>query len=506
MKRKLMGVMLATSMVAGLCACGAQTSTTASQTESTTTVSTEQTAKAETVEQGAEPVAETAAVEKPDVITWWTHSGLNEEDYVKEWDAKFIELTGVNLEHTQVSNNEYYELLEIAFASGTEPNVFDLSADTKIAYYASQGGIADLTDLIKSSGIYDKVSPEVWESVSVDGRIYGIPGEMPSGAITYVRGDWLEQLGMEAPTNYDEFLNMLRAFKNDIPECKIPLTVPGLTNAQNLPEFYQGATADFTIKDGKWVDGMQEEEMVAAMQRLQDAYAEGLIDMEAVTNTTGACRDKWYSGEVGVFNYWGGKWGNTLDLRLKENFPEAEALGIDAIKETYYRYAGFNALCISGRLSEEEVAQVFTYFLSYIFDGAEGQRLFYGGVEGLHNNVDANGVMTYAKMKSNAENNFQSIWATPWLAVVPFDEPEKMPQPEERVTSTLATLAKTGTYKPTMPVSETYNMIVSDLIATREEVIAKIVMGKVSVEEGLVEYKQKAAGLGVEQVLEEMNK
>lgn len=501
MKRKVMSVILATSMIASLTACGAKS-------EPTSTNAGTETASKE-IEAESTPTAATTeekVVEKPEKITWWTHSGLNEEDYVKEWDAAFSELSGVTLEHTQVSNNEYYELLEIAFASGTEPNVFDLSADTKIAYYASQGGIADLTDLIKSSGIYDKVSPEVWESVSVDGRIYGIPGEMPSGAITYVREDWLNQLGMSAPTNYDEFINMLRAFKNDIPECKIPLTVPGFTNAQNLPEFYQTAAADFTLRDGKWVDGMLEEDMVGAMQRLQDAYAEGLIDVEAVTNTTSACRDKWYSGEVGVFNYWAGKWGNTLTNRLQENFPDALVLGIDAIDETFYRYAGFNAYCVSGRLSEEEVEQVFTYFLSVAFDGAEGQKMFYGGVEGLHSTTDANGFVTYNKMKSNAENNFQSVWATPWLAVVPFDEPEKMPQPEEKVTTTLATLEVTGTYKPTMPVSETYNMIVSDLVAIRQEIIAQIVMGKVSVEDGLATYRDQAMGLGIEQVLEEMNR
>lgn len=506
-KKKVLGIVLALSMVLGLCACSSKEGTKTSETVKEQTAQTE-TTKDTTKESTQEPTQEAAqvTVEKPASISWWTHSGLNEEDYVKEWDAKYEEMTGIKLEHTQVSNNEYSELLEISFASGTEPNVFDLSADTKLAYYASQGGIADLTDLIKESGMYDLVDPLVWDSVSVDGRIYGIPGEMPSGAITYVRADWLKRLNMEVPTNYEEFINMLRAFKNEIPECKVALTVPGLKSEQNLPEFYQDASPDLTIVDGKWVDGMAQDNMVGAMQRLADAYAEGLIDMEAVTNTTGVCRDKWYAGEVGVFNYWAGKWGNTLQLRLQENFPDASLVGIDAIDETHYRYAGFNAYCISGRLSDEEVKQVFTYFLSTLFDGEEGQKLFYCGVDGLHSTLGADGNITYNKMKSNPENSFQSVWATPWLAVVPFKEPATVPQPEEMVTSTLATLTKTGTYKPTMPVSETYNTIVSDLTAIRDEAIAQIVMGKVSVEDGLADYKKKAAELGIEQVLEELNK
>lgn len=496
--KKLLGLVLATSMVFSMCACGSGDS--AGSTTAATTKAASNGATAAATEAATEKT-----VEKPDKITWWTHDGLNEEDWVKEWDAAFSELSGVTLEHTQVSNNEYYELLEISFASATEPNVFDLAADTKLAYYASQGGVADLTDLIKSSGIYDKVDPALWESVSIDGRIYGIPGEMPSGAITYVRQDWLDKLGMNVPTTYEEYIEMLRKFKAEIPECKYPITAPGLVNAQYLPEFYWDATPDFAVVDGKWVDGMQEENMVGALQRLQDAYKEGLIDMESVTNSTSACRDKWYAGEVGVFTYWAGKWGNTLQVNLQTNVPEAYITGIDALAETKYRYSGFKAYCIDGRLSEEEVEQVFTYFHKVIFDGAEGQQLLYCGVDGKHSTKDANGYITYNKMNSNPESEFQSVWGSPWSCVVPFDQPELTPQPAEMVTTTLKTMEENGIYKSVTPVSDTYNTIVSDLTAVRQECIANIVMGKVTVEEGLANYKKQADALGVAQVLQEMN-
>jgi len=505
-KKGIIGIVAAMAMAASLCGCGGNSGT-PETTAATTAATTGQSNQKETSGTTAATETTTAAkaVEKPATISWWTHSGLNEEDYVKEWDAKFDELTGIHLEHTQVSNNESGELLEVAFASGTEPNVFDLSCDQKVAYYASQGAIADLTDLVKSSGLYDKIDPSIWESISVNGRIYGIPAEMPSGVINYARQDWLEQLGMEAPKNYEDYINMLRGFRDNIDQCTIPLTAPGLHNSMNLPEFYWSADTDFTYVDGKWVDGMMQDNFVDAMQRLQDAYAEGLIDTEIVTNTTSACRDKWYSGEAGVFSYWGGKWGKTLRDRLKENFPDAELVGLDAIEESYYRYTAFNLYCIDGRLSEKEVEQIFTYFTNYVFGGGEGQELFYCGVEGLHHEKDANGVMNYLKMKSNEESTFQSVWGTPWLAVAPFDNPDKVPQPDEMVTSTLGTLAKTGVYKGTTPSSQTLNMITSDLLAIRQETIAKIVMGTLDVQEGMDNYKRQATALGIEQVLEEMN-
>jgi len=481
MKKKVISLLLGGAMVAGLCACG-DTSNSSTNGE----------------QSGG-------SVDKPASISWWTHSGLNEEDYVKEWDVAYEQLTGVKMEHTQVSNNEYSTLLETAFASDTEPNVFDLSSEQKLTYYASQGGVADLTDLIKNSGIYERVDKEIWDTLAINGRLYGIPAEVPSGVMTYVRQDWLDRLGMKVPTNYEEYINMLRAFRDKIDECKIPLTVPGLHSAMNLPEFYWDAEADFTYKNGKWVDGMQEANFPEAMQRLRDAYAEGLIDMEAVTNSTGSCRDKWYSGNTGVFSYWAGKWGNTLTKRLRENFPNAAVTGIEAISNTYYRYSDFNVYCIDGKLSDKEVEQVFNYFHKVIFDGAEGSALFYAGVEGKHRETDANGYMKYLPMASNPENEFQSVWATPWMNTVAFNEPEKFPQPADTVTVTLDTLAKSAQYKTNIPVSETLNRITSDLTLTRQSIIAKIVMGEVSVDEGMKEYYNKAKELGVDQILKEMN-
>ncbi len=497
MKKSIICILLAVVLALSLVACGEKTggNTTNGGAGNNTSAGNGETAGNN----------ETPTVEKPDSISWWTHSGLNEEDYVQEWDAAFEELVGVDLKHTQVSNNEYATLLDTAFTSGTEPNVFDLSSEQRLTYFASQGGVADLTDLVKASGIYDRVDPAVWEAIAIDGRIYGVPTEIPSGAETYVRQDWLDRLNMDVPTNYDEFITMLRAFRDDIEECTVPLTVPGFKSAMNLPEFYWDAESDFTYVDGKWVDGMQQPNFKDAMQRLHDAYAEGLIDMEAVTNTTSACRDKWYSGGAGVFNYWGGKWGDTLTTNLKANFPEAEVTGIPAIDETYYRYSAFNVYCIDGMLSDEEVAQVFEYFFKVIFDGKEGSALYYAGVEGLHHNTDENGYMTFAPMKTNPDNNFQSVWGTPWMNVVAFEEPEKFPQPSEIVTTTLDTLAASATFKTNTPVSETLNKITADLTSVREETIAKIVMGDISVDEGMEQYYAKAKELGVDQVLAEMN-
>ena len=57
----------------------------------------------------------------------------------------------------------------------------------------------------------------LWDALTVNGKIYGVPRETPSAIVTYVRKDWLDRLGMEVPTTYDQFIEMLTRFKNEIP-------------------------------------------------------------------------------------------------------------------------------------------------------------------------------------------------------------------------------------------------------------------------------------------------
>lgn len=51
-------------------------------------------------------------------------------------------------------------MLDLAFASGEIPDVFDLSMDN-LALYAGQNAIADLTDLVENSDFYSLVDPSV---------------------------------------------------------------------------------------------------------------------------------------------------------------------------------------------------------------------------------------------------------------------------------------------------------------------------------------------------------
>lgn len=494
---KVMAVVCASTMLVSAAGCGAAETTT--QVKETTQTAEKETQTAqETTETDTEKV-----VEKPESISWWTHDGLNEENGAEQWFAEYENLTGIHLDHQFIPNNEYYDKLKLAFASDEVPEVFDLNG-ANLALYASQGAIKDLTGLLKASGLYEKVDQSIWDALAIDGKIYAIPKEIPSAAVTYVRGDWLERLGMEAPTDYDEFLEMIRRFKAEIPECEIGLTAPGVKSEMNLPEFYQGAHYGFAKVNGEWIDGFAQPEMAAAMQRMQDAYKEGLLDMEIITNTTSTCRDAWYEGKVGVFNYWSGKWGGTLQERLEANNEGAVALAIQPIAEADYLYATLSGFCISSKVSDEKAEQIFKYFIEYMHDGGEGQVLFQSGVEGVHWEQDGDTVKPLPNLADPSAVT-TSVWITPWLAISPLEVTDKKTEVAEAVSTSLAITDATAAQVAITPVSTTLNKITSDLELEKADILAKVVMGELTVEEGVAAYAEVADELNVEQVLKELN-
>jgi len=71
--------------------------------------------------------------------------------------------------------------------------------------------------------------------------------------------------------------------------------------------------------------------------------------------------------------------------------------------------------------------------------------------------------------------------------------------------ATTATFMKNCVVPTTTPVSETLNAVTADLSSIRQELIAKMVMGDITVEDGIESYRQQAEALGVEQILAEMN-
>lgn len=161
--KKQISMLLATACAASLlAACGGSGSTAASASAADSTA-----ASSEKTAADAASLYENA--QKPDKLVWWVHDGMHQEDGSEQWIADFDAKTGIDLELDFIDNNEYTKKLELAYASDTVPDTFDLNGET-LGNYAAQGAIADLTDLVHESGLYDKVDKNRQEPVGCPDR------------------------------------------------------------------------------------------------------------------------------------------------------------------------------------------------------------------------------------------------------------------------------------------------------------------------------------------------
>lgn len=468
-------------------------STTEQKTEANKTPSKEENKKEEVKDD----------VNKPSRLKFMINVGLIVDDGLNDWAKEFENKTGIKLDIQAVSVNDYTQKLELSFASGDAPDVFAVPSD-KISIYASQGALADLTDLVEKSEVISKIDKDILDSVRVNGRIYGIPLEKGNGTVTYMRKDWLDQLGLEVPKTYEEFIAVLRGFKTIAPDV-IPFTAPGLVGNQAemyLREFYQDASPEFVNVDGQWVDGMLQENMKAALTRMSEAYAEGLIDMEIVTNKTSTCRDKWYAGQIGTFNYWAGNWGASLEKRLQDNHPDASVIALPAIAETQYLERVPSLISIPS--TSKNIEGTFKYFIEYMQDGEEGSILFQHGVENLHWQQQGDQIVHLPKI-SKPDEIMEKAFITPALTLSPITLDNTKYVIDQRIYDTIDVLEEYGRQLIALPESKTLGKINSEILALREKTVSSIVLGQTSVEEGLAKYAAEVKNLGIDKVIEELN-
>ena len=451
-----------------------------------------------------------AEVEKPKSITFmvagtwlWTDNG--EEIPEEGYEA----LTGIDLILNHPPHNEYFQKLDLAFATGDMPDVF-VADGGRYMRLAKAGALYDMTELYENSKMKDNmVSQDFVEASKVDGRLYGIPYERGNGTLLYVRGDWLEKLGLDPPKNYEEFLNMLRAFKYNNPdglkpEEVIPITAPGLANKEYpmdiyFREFYWDATPDYILKDGEWVDGMLEPNMRDALKRMRDAYAEGLIDTEIITNQTSTCRDKFYSGVVGAFNYWAGYWADRLYNNTVPNVPHVKVVGVPALEESFYVERPPGLMLMSANVENPE--GIFEYWMELLNDMGPGQNNFTFGVEGRSYEV-VDGVRVFLPTKTNPDVPYNKVFISPALVVTKWKPEFKM---DPLSPASYEMFQKYSKQYGLPSDSEKLSELQAEINAIKMSYISKIVFAELTIEDGLQKYANEIKKYN-EVVLADMNK
>jgi len=141
-------------------------------------------------------------------------------DFIKQ---SMLEQYNIDVEFVTTPRWTESDNLPTYLAAGTACDVSYTYSDGTIETYFKQDAVLDLAPLLEEYGEYltDMVdffgTNLTWKLDPVEGTIYAIPAVRieTSRINTFVRADWLDKLGMEAPTTTEEFEAMLIAFKDN---------------------------------------------------------------------------------------------------------------------------------------------------------------------------------------------------------------------------------------------------------------------------------------------------
>lgn len=449
----------------------------------------------------------------PTKITAYLNRVLIAEDARDAVLAKHQELTGVELEVIMPPHGQYSQVLTTAVMAGDFPDIMELTTADYPAY-AAQGLLVPLDDFIASNPNTAKINPAMYEGYRMsDGNIYGIPTWRGGGCVTYIRADWLENVGLDVPETWNEYVNVLRAFTFNDPDGNGADDTVGLAMPfQSGWEFdyynrfiMQDAYLDFVNKNGTWYDGFTQPEMVGALERWIQLYREGILDQEFFTDNTGRARTKIMEGQAGVLEHWVGTWGSRLHAGAQNIEPNADLIPIRSIAGAHYVDRIGQVLSIPTATANPKA--VFDNIIGTMWDQGEGQILWTYGVEGVHWRRAAAGSGYEFEMlpqPSNPDRNMQKSFIDPPLALNLEQFPVKVAQ-DPRDAEALRIHALDSIPLNILSFGEVGLQNVGELRDAKREIFSKIVLGELGIQEGLRQYRQIAEQLNITTILTELN-
>lgn len=232
MKKKVLSMFLASVMALSIVACGSsnggsdtQTGTdTAAQQDNAT--ETEAQAEPETASELVDgKFAETRKI-TVEIYDRGNDGGSDPENnmYTEYIKKGMLEEHNVEVTFKKVPRWTEVDDINNLLASGEAPDICVTYSYPTVLTYAQMGGVIDLADYVDA---YKADLPNLWnwlgeQNIYWDkdpktGSIWAIEGRRAEQQriVTFVRQDWLDKLGLEAPKTTQEFEDMLIAFRDN---------------------------------------------------------------------------------------------------------------------------------------------------------------------------------------------------------------------------------------------------------------------------------------------------
>ena len=364
MKKKALSLLLASTMVVSLTACGGgdnETSSNSSSGNSNTASADKSGDTTSSDNTSGETNSGDYVLTDVKIMVNGTVNSVKQETeaqqttrdaFIPQLEAAVGEAIGheINIDFEVASHSDYAGYVGRMFVSEQYPDVMIMSADM-LKQYETTGLLWDMANAYDNAEFQNRMKlPGINEGLKdAQGHLYGFAPTYGNGCITYIKQAWLDNLGINGDDikTYDDFYNMLERFSKEDPDGNgvdgdtYGFISAGLIGTEApwinyVAEFWQGAYPSIIQgEDGVWYDGFQAPEAKEALLRMQKAYQDGVIDPDSFTAGTKDAREKWYgaeqSGSAGVFTYWAGTWYQNLANNLENEKHSLDDLKNDEI-------------------------------------------------------------------------------------------------------------------------------------------------------------------------------
>ena len=353
-------------------------------------------------------------------------------DYIKKG---MLEDHNVEVEFVAVPRWTEVDEINNLLAAGTAPDICVTYSYPTIQTYAGMGGVLDLQNFVVD---YKNDIPNLWNWLGTtnmywdksvtDGTLWAIEGKRANNnrIVCFMRQDWLDTLGLDAPTNRQEFYECICAFRDNADTLlgkdaskMVPFSVSydvGWRAALLIESMMDPNITDKEL----YVNGFDDRKLTQngtkdALKILNQWYHEGLMwnDFALYSSGDSSEDDMMKAGYVGAFMHnWDYPFRNGEDS-INANLgrlvgPDAKFVAVDCFEASNGQIIKYTDSTAGDRkiffpaTNDEPLASLL--YLDWISDPAHIQYLQIGD-EGVTHEVLPDGAFTFMAATGDAIMN-----------------------------------------------------------------------------------------------------
>lgn len=239
--------------------------------------------------------------------------------------------TNSDMEIQWVPDGSYDEKFQAAFATGALPQVVYLKNSASFILMRDaikNGQFWEIGPFLKDYPNLAKLDQKVLDNTKVNGKIYSLYQErQPARAGLIYRKDWMDKLGLKAPTTPDELYNVLKKFKEaDLGGNgkTIPLADRNdlVYGAFKTVSMMFGTPNNWGEEGGKLVPDFTTKGYMDTLNFFKKLRDEGLINQDFPVTSKTDQQNLMYTGRSGMYIGTMGDVKNMNDKTIK-NVPDA---------------------------------------------------------------------------------------------------------------------------------------------------------------------------------------